>query len=301
MDVELEKLLRMQHYHLVGRHSAVKACHWLKESIVRGRACYKERFYGIASHRCVQMTPAVAWCQHRCVFCWRPVERTVGTRLEGEVDEPSYIAERSLEEQRRIISGYWGHQHADMEKLREAARPRHVAISLAGEPTTYPYIAELIEEYRARGMSTFLVSNGQNPERLAEARPSQLYLSLIGYDRELYRRLSVPQVKDGWERFNESLDVFRDARSRKVIRITLVKGYNLEAPERFAPFIERAEPDFIEPKGYVHVGYSRRRLERAHMPSMEEVMRFAEKLSLETGYALMDRSPDSKVALLVKG
>ncbi|MFV2040427.1 MAG: 4-demethylwyosine synthase TYW1, partial [Candidatus Hydrothermarchaeales archaeon] len=61
MDEETRRLLKSQKYHLVGGHSAVKGCHWLKESLVRGRECYKAKFYGISSHRCLQMTPAVAW------------------------------------------------------------------------------------------------------------------------------------------------------------------------------------------------------------------------------------------------
>lgn len=298
MDEDTKRMLKSQKYHLVGGHSAVKACHWLKESLVRERECYKARFYGISSHRCLQMTPAVAWCQHRCVFCWRPIEHTVGTELNGAVDEPSFIVEKVIEEQKRIISGYWGHQWADRAKVEEAYMPKHVAISLAGEPTTYPYISELIEEFKKREMTTFLVTNGQNPKRLSEVSPTQLYLSLIAYDRDLYKRINAPQLADGWERLNESIDIFRDNKTRKVIRITLVRGYNLENPERFARLVERAEPDFIEPKGYVHVGYSRRRLERSDMPTLKEVIEFSKKLTQETGYHLKDYSADSKVTLL---
>jgi tRNA wybutosine-synthesizing protein 1 len=234
------------------------------------------------------------------VFCWRPIEHTEGTELNGHLDEPEDIVERAIEEQRRIISGYWGHQEVDKKKLAEASEPGNVAISLAGEPTTYPYIDELVEEFKKRGMSTFLVTNGQNPERISEVSPSQLYLSLIAYDEDLYKRINVPQYSDGWDRLKRSLEVFRDNNSRKVIRITLVRGYNLESPERFAKLIEIAEPDFIEPKGYVHVGYSRRRLERSDMPSLDEVMDFSKKLCLETGYKVSDFSRESKVALLEK-
>jgi wyosine [tRNA(Phe)-imidazoG37] synthetase (radical SAM superfamily) len=28
-------------------------------------------FYGIRSHRCLQMTPVVDQCTHNCLFCWR--------------------------------------------------------------------------------------------------------------------------------------------------------------------------------------------------------------------------------------
>ena len=298
MKLETKKILESQKYHVVGEHSAVKACHWLKESLVRGRECYKARFYGIESHRCLQMTPAVAWCQHRCVFCWRPIEHTEGMELTGEVDEPSSIVEGALNEQKRIISGYHGHEMADKEKVKEATKPKHAAISLAGEPTIYPYIDELVEEFTKRKMTTFVVTNGQNPDKIQGLNPTQLYLSLIAYDRELYKRINVPQLKDGWERLNESLENFKDNKTRKVIRMTLVRGYNIENPEKFARLIETAEPDYIEAKGYVHVGYSRRRLERTDMPSLEEVMSFSDRLSDATGYKIKDYMEDSKVVLL---
>jgi tRNA wybutosine-synthesizing protein 1 len=298
MDQETEKLLKSQKYHLLGRHSAVKGCHWLKESLVRERECYKAKFYGISSHRCLQMTPAVAWCQHSCVFCWRPIEHTSGTEIKGQVDEPSFIVDNAIAEQKRIISGYWGHPIVDKEKLKEASEPTNVAISLAGEPTTYPYIAELVEEFKSRGMTTFLVTNGQNSGRIAEIRPTQLYLSLISYDESLYKRINRPRLKDGWKRLNEGIEAFKNNPSKKVVRITLVRGYNLEEPERFAPLIEAAAPDYIEPKGYVHVGYSRRRLERSDMPTLDEVLEFSRRLAKSTGYEITDRSAESKVALL---
>ncbi len=244
------------------------------------------------------MTPAVAWCQHSCVFCWRPIEHTAGTEIRGQIDEPSFIVDSAIAEQKRIISGYWGHPTADKEKLKEAVEPSNIAISLAGEPTTYPHINELVEEFKSRGMTTFLVTNGQNPGRIAEIRPTQFYLSLIAYDEDLYKRINRPRLKDGWKRLNEGIETFKDNPSKKVVRITLVRGYNLEEPERFAPLIEAAEPDYIEPKGYVHVGYSRRRLERSDMPTLDEVLEFSRRLSEATGYGVKDYSADSKVALL---
>ena len=46
-------------YRVVGTHSAVSVCHWTKESLRRGRVCYKERWYKIESHRCLELTPSV--------------------------------------------------------------------------------------------------------------------------------------------------------------------------------------------------------------------------------------------------
>jgi tRNA wybutosine-synthesizing protein 1 len=300
MEGAVKELLEKQGHRIVGEHSAVKVCHWTKERLVRNRSCYKAKFYGIESHRCLQMTPSVAWCQHRCIFCWRPIEHTLGNEFDFEADEPDFIVEESIKQQKNLLGGYIGNEKADETEVKEAWEPKHAAISLAGEPTTYPYVDELINEFHKKGLTTFLVTNGQNPDALENITPTQLYLSLIAHDEELYKRMNAPQLRDGWERLNRSLEIFSQQRSRKVIRITLVRGYNLEHPERFAELIEKANPDHIEPKGYVHVGYSRRRLERPDMPSLEEVLEFSEILGQETGYSIRDYSKDSKVALLSK-
>ncbi|MFH1055894.1 MAG: 4-demethylwyosine synthase TYW1, partial [Candidatus Altiarchaeota archaeon] len=88
----LKGVLAKQRYSLVGGHSAVKPCLWLGKSLRGEGFCYKQKFYGIESHRCMQMTPAVGWCTQRCVFCWRNTEYTLDTRMEGW-DEPEDIIE----------------------------------------------------------------------------------------------------------------------------------------------------------------------------------------------------------------
>jgi tRNA wybutosine-synthesizing protein 1 len=66
----LRKALTKQGYKIIGSHSGVKLCRWTK-SMLRGRGgCYKHTHYGIASHRCMEMTPSLA-CANKCVFCWR--------------------------------------------------------------------------------------------------------------------------------------------------------------------------------------------------------------------------------------
>ena len=298
MEDSVKELLDKQGYRLVGEHSAVKVCHWTKESLVRGRSCYKAKFYGIESHRCLQMTPAVAWCQHRCIFCWRPIEHTIGSEFDFEADEPDFIVEEALKKQKALLGGYIGNDKANPDEVKEAWAPKHTAISLAGEPTIYPYIDELIDAYHKRGLTTFLVTNGQNPDALEIVNPTQLYISMIAPDEALYKKMNVPQLRDGWERLNRSFEIFGQKNTRKVVRITLVRGFNLESPEKFAKLIEKANPDFIEAKGYVHVGYSRRRLERPDMPSLEEVLEFSRVLGDEAGYSVKDHSKASKVALL---
>ena len=98
----------------------------------------------------------------------------------------------------------------------------------------------------------------------------------------------------------KSLELMKSFNCRKVIRITLVKGYNMDNIRGYAKLIEKAEPDYIEPKAYMRVGESIRRLPEDAMPSCEEVLEFAEKLASEIGYVVKDLFKPSRVALLSK-
>lgn len=299
IDGDTRILLERQGYKIIGSHSAVKACHWLKEKLVRNRSCYKSKFYGIETHRCLQMTPSVAWCHHRCIFCWRPIEHTIGTEMDSGVDDPGFIIDEAIKKQRLILSGYGGNENVDRKLYEEAMHPRHVAISLAGEPTLYPRLNELIEELHKRDFTTFLVTNGMNPRAMENILPpTQLYISVEGYDENLYKKMDNPQVKNGWKLLNESLGLLNTIDTKTVIRLTLVRDFNLDKPEKFVPLIEKASPDYIEAKGYVHVGYSRRRLKREHMPTFDEVQGFSRRLADATNYNIINYSEASKVCLL---
>lgn len=304
LDV-LAGLYRRQKYHLVGVHSAVKRCRWLYESIVHGRACYKEKFYGIRSHRCVQMTPSLYYCSMRCLFCWRIQPRDVNPAFrEPEPpkrwDSPEEIVEGTLRAQLRLLSGYKGNPKADKQKLREAYEPRHAAISLAGEPTIYPFLDGLIREYHRRGFTTFLVTNGTNPRVLAQLdeEPTQLYVSLYAADGKELARLCRPRIVGAWKRIRETLGLLSSFRCPTVIRITLVRGFNMEDVEGFARVIGKANPTYVEPKAYMHIGYSRKRLDFGNMPTHVEVRNFAFQLAEKLGYNVLDESRESRVMLL---
>src|SRR5512137_121035 len=135
-------VLTKQGYHLVGQ-GAVKSCLWLNRSLRGGDQCYKHHFYGISSHRCVQMTPTLS-CNHLCLHCWRPIDEPVAPPASWM--EPKDLLDGILREQQRILSGYGGAKTTDLTRLGEAQHPAHVAISLMGEPTLYPYLDELIWE-----------------------------------------------------------------------------------------------------------------------------------------------------------
>jgi len=68
--------------------------------------------------------------------------------------------------------------------------------------------------------------------------------------------------------------------------------------EEYAKLIRKASPDFVEPKAYMHVGFSRLRLGFENMPNHEEIRGFADQLAEETGYNVLDEAPESRVILL---
>ncbi|MFB0504717.1 MAG: 4-demethylwyosine synthase TYW1 [Candidatus Bathyarchaeia archaeon] len=304
MPAELVGTLRVQKYHLVGSHSAVKSCRWHREALVHDRPCYKQKFYGIETHRCIQMTPTVVYCTMRCLFCWRVQsgdgELEWNEMMPARWDEPDLIVEGSVKEKIRLASGYRGNSKVSPAKFKEAAEPKHVAISLTGEPTLYPYLSDLIKGFHQRGLTTFLVSNGTLPEalsRLAE-EPTQLYISACAFDRKTFSETCRPQIPAAWEKLKQTLNLLKSFSCRTVIRITLVKGLNMRHTRDYGRLIEKASPDFVEPKAYMHVGFSRSRLGYQNMPSHPQVQDFALKLADSLGYNILDECQPSRVVLL---
>jgi len=295
-------LLEKQHYKVVGGHSAVKVCLWLGKSLRGEGACYKQQFYGIESHRCLQMTPALPWCTQECAYCWRNTNFKLPNGKE-EFDEPSEIIDGCEEGHRKLISGFGGIKEGlDLKKFKEAQQPNQAAISLAGEPTLYPKLSDLIGEFHKRSYTTFLVSNGTLPERIKALNnlPTNLYVSLTAPSKELHQRVDSPLIPDAWKKINESLELFPSLDTRTVVRLTLVKGMNMQDHGDYAKIISKAEPNFVECKAFMLVGGSRDRLTLEHMPSHAEVREFAGKLAGELSYELKDEREDSRVVLLSK-
>lgn len=246
------------------------------------------------------MSPATGSCTHNCVFCWR-----AGNFSEIEVadpDAPGEVVEASISAQREIVSGFGGEARADRKKWDEAREPKHVAISLSGEPFSYPDLGGLIGAYAEKGLTTFVVTNGTFPERIAalQTLPTQLYISLVAPDEQTYAGICAPLISDGWKRFNESLEIMRSLDCRRTIRMTMVKGINMADAEGYAKLIRKAEPEFVEVKSYMHRGSSIHRLTPAHMPTHAETAEFAGKVALASGYLLTDESAPSRVALLCR-
>ncbi|MGB9708199.1 MAG: 4-demethylwyosine synthase TYW1 [Candidatus Pacearchaeota archaeon] len=299
---KLQALLKKQHYALVGEHSAVQICMWTKRALLNQDYCYKQKFYGIKSHRCCQMTPAVAWCQHRCLFCWRAIEHTLGDKIKIKINDPKTIIEECIKAQKKQLIGFKGNKKVNWKKLQEAFEPKHFAISLAGEPTIYPKLSGLIKELKKRKITSFLVTNGMLPKVLARIEPpTQLYVSLDAPNEKIYKKIDRP-VTGSWSKLMKTLKLLPklNKKTRTVLRLTLVRNINMSNPEDYAELIKIARPKFVEVKAYMAVGFSRARLGMPYMPLHKEVKDFAKQISKHSGYKIVDEKENSRVVLMMK-
>ena len=293
----------------VYNHSAVELCHWTKKSFADEGNCYKHKFYGISTHRCMEMTPTAMNCENRCVYCWRPTEFYDTLQMPSHlVDEPDVIVNNLIKERERLLSGFYGNQKNDKKKLDESLLPTHYAISLSGEPTMYPKLPQLIKYLKSlkATRSIFLVTNGQEPAMLRrldaeDALPTQLYLSTNATNRKMFHLINRPRHKDAWERWCESLEFLANARTRTVLRMTMIRGYNEEISnaEDFAQIVSRANPHFVEIKSYMHIGMSVQRLEKNNMLEMSEIRTFVDYLETKLpSFFIMDESEISRIVVL---
>lgn len=335
-------------YRIIGKnkHTAIKPCHWLEQKLLTGRDnrnCYKGIF-GIQSHRCLQNTPSMPFCNHQCVFCWRDIELgSLGDEFIVEPDEPKDLVDEMIRHQRDIIKNHLplrrylenyeimvdmlnfmllnddnhninslsNNLHVSKNKIDRAANllknqrfitaiddslknyrvekeisccidsrdeiiklfnlalttpdeimqvhgeamnPNHAAISLDGEPLLYPKIGGLVEEFRNRNMTSFIVTNGTLPERIEilNSLPSQLYITLPAPNETVYKKVCRPMIKNGWSKISDTLDLVESLSCRSLIRITAVKNLNLSENyiKDYIKLIDKANPNFFEIKGF---------------------------------------------------
>jgi len=293
----------------VSDHGTVELCHYTKKSFKNEGDCYKHKFYGISTHRCMEFSPAGMFCENRCVYCWRPMEFYSAMKMEPEkVVSPETIMSNLMEERRKLIMGYYGDSRHDEKKLDESLLPSHYAISLSGEPTMYPQLPQLIKYLKKlpTTKSIFLVTNGQEPEMLERLRdedalPTQLYLSTNAPNKEVFQLVNRPKYKDAWERWNTSLQIISKLDTRSVLRMTLIRGYNCgdELIPEYSKMIRDSNIHFIEAKSYMHIGRSTNRLERSDMLEMSEIRHLAEELAKQSqNYSIMDESDISRIVVL---
>jgi len=318
---KVKEILKKQHYEVVGNHSAVQICRWTKQSLRGKGVCWKQKFYGVDCHRCCQFSPAVMWCENRCLHCWRPIEMNLGIKI-SKVDEPKEILDKIIKARKKLLMGFKGDENVSEKKFKEAIEPNFFTFSLSGEPTLYPKMPELIKEVKKRKAIAYLVTNGQNPEMLKKlekenALPTQIVVSTNAPNEKLFGFWHNSVRKDAWKRFNESLKIIGNwkGKTRRVIRLTLVRegddseklkelsNMKDEHVKEYADLIRIAKPDFIHVKGFKSLGYSRKRIGYSKQPFHEEVQEFAKKLEKELrdlGYKKLGEEKRSCVVLLGK-
>ncbi|MBU0457551.1 MAG: 4-demethylwyosine synthase TYW1 [Nanoarchaeota archaeon] len=307
-EQQKERLYKQQ-FRLVGSHSVVKICFWTKECVRnKGKVCYKQHFYGVNCGNCLEMSPVIT-CNQRCKHCWRDTS-VFSSGWQGEADDPKEIIKGCIEARKKLLVGFKGNDKIDLEKFDNYLIPDHAAISLTGEPTFYPRLPELVDSFfdDFNFKTVFLVTNGTVPEMLkkfgkeSKRFPTNIYLSLEAYDEGSYKRFTCP-VKEGlWNKVNESmkhLNTVKD-KTRTILRITAIKGFNMNKAEKFVKFVELMQPEHIEVKGYGFLGYSRKRMKEENVPKWEEVQEFAENLSKRCGYKVTAKHEPSNVVQLSK-
>lgn len=252
------------------------------------------------------MTPYIG-CNYHCLYCWRlhsgdrPGLYWREFPLDvNEPDEPKEIIFEAIKKRRELLSGFKGNPKVSKRKFKEALKPTMMTMSLTGEPTLYPRVSDLNAEAKKRGLTTFLVTNGTMPKVLEtmDSLPFQLYVSISASDKDTYTKIARPLIKDGWGRLNRTLELLPSLETRKVIRLTVIKGWNETNQVGYAELIKKAEPDFIEIKAYEWVGQSQKRLPKDAMPFMEDIRRFAKNISEYTGYQIKGEYKPSGAVLL---
>jgi tRNA wybutosine-synthesizing protein 1 len=132
--------------------------------------------------------------------------------------------------------------------------------------------------------------------------PKQLYVSIVAPNKEIYKKICSPLVTKSWEKIKKTLQILPSLNTRTVIRHTLVQGWNMDEKytKQYAKLDDIGSPNFIEPKGYVFVGYSRKRMNLSNMPSHESIHSFSKKLAEELSYTFSLEKPESRVTLLTR-
>ena len=315
---QVKKVLEKQKYAIVGNHSGVQICLWTKNSLNKRGVCWKEKFYGVKSHRCCQMSPSVMWCENSCLHCWRPIEMNLGSSLD-KVDEPIEIIEGVIKAREKLLQGYNGNPVVSEKKYKEAIDPTLFTFSLSGEPTIYPRLGEMIKELRKREKITFLVTNGLNPEVIEKLDeegnlPTQITVSTNAPNKKLFKIWHRSSKKNAWEKFNETVELMKKlkGRVRRIIRLTLVKpGKEGKFPKitnmsdenvfEYAEIIRKAEPNFVHVKGFKSLGFARERMGYDKQPRHYEVKRYAEKLVNELGDEWKILGDDKRSAVVLLG
>ena len=309
--------LKREGYGIVGDHSAVKVCLWTKHALRGDGGCWKEKFYGISSAGCCQMTPSLFHCENKCLHCWRNLDYTSNKRIDS-AEDPKEILDGIVAARKKLLMGFKGRKGIDLGKLEYALEPKLYTMSLSGEPTLYPRLGEMFKEIRRRGAVSFLVTNGLNSEVIEGFRddelPTQITVSTNAPNENLFNVWHRSTKENAWKEFNRTLEVIKNLKGkvRRVIRLTLVDvGKEGEFNEttnsteenvvEYCDLIRKADPDFVHVKGFKSVGYARARMGYDNQLWFDDVKKYAEKILSELdGYEVAGEDERSCVVMLAK-
>lgn len=286
-----------------GKHSAVEVCRWCKSALNGDKPCYKQAWFNIESHRCLQMTPSLI-CNLRCKFCWRRFD--LRKRGIDEWDKPGHIFEEAVKTQKNLLMGFGGNPKTSKELFKESLQPKQFALSLDGEITLYPYLPELIKKIKTSGSTVFLVTNGTNPNMLKKlieknAEPTNIYISVYGTSEKMYKKVCNPLIPRAFDKVKRSLKLMKKFKeARTLFRITAVKNLTIIDAKGYSKLIKMSKPDFVEIKGYAWLGESRQRLKNSNVPTMKELREFAKEIEKLSGYSIKAEDERSRVVLLSK-
>ncbi|MHA1341260.1 MAG: radical SAM protein [Promethearchaeota archaeon] len=151
---------------------------------------------------------------------------------------------------------------ADIKNVyKSAMKPCHAAISLDGEPMLYPYIGEFVAEFRRRGFTTFIVTNGTQPDVIKKLNengmlPTILYVTLPPPVKNYYSKIFRPRIKGTWDKIRETLSQLKNLKIRTVLRLTSVRNLNLkeELIKGYVDVVKEAQPDFLDLKAFTLEG-----------------------------------------------
>lgn len=222
--------------------------------------------------------------------------------------DPEKMIEALIEERKVLITGFKNSDKKARKRYDAAMEEKHWAISLSGEPTLYKKLPELISllKKRPKTETVFLVTNGQNPEMLLRlwnenSLPTQLYVSMVAPNENLYRKITRNTEKNGWKNYLKSLALLKLLPCRTVIRLTLIKDLNDSAKtlKEFVEVLETVQSDFVEVKAYMHLGYSKERLRYEQMPMHLEVKKVSSfLLEKMPSYGFEAEKKESRITLL---
>ncbi|KAG7257927.1 hypothetical protein CRUP_006643, partial [Coryphaenoides rupestris] len=225
----------------VGGPPGIWSTRHLQHAMLRGRGgCYKHTFYGIESHRCMEVTPSLA-CANKCVFCWRHHTNPVGTEWRWKMDPAEQILDEALDNHHHMIRQFRGVPGVKPERYQEGLDAKHCALSLVGEPIMYPEINAFLRLLHVKRISSFLVMKTRargavigsesspplfaGPTQTMTAwiiQPSiilcqslraggslvpvtQLYVSVDASTEASLKKIDRPLFRDFWTRFLDSL------------------------------------------------------------------------------------------------